>query len=94
MNIINHEPNEPSRTEDLNFDFLVNFNDFLKVEIIRMVGLYMKLLVREVSVVSGKNIFYLYFPNGLQFSRRRLENPENLSWSHWRTIMRIERTIL
>ena len=34
--------------------------------------------------------FYLSFPNGLQFSRCRLENPENLSWSHWCAIMRIE----
>ncbi|MCL2093574.1 MAG: PDDEXK nuclease domain-containing protein [Treponema sp.] len=34
--------------------------------------------------------FYLCFPKGLQFARRRLANPENLSWSHWCAIMRIE----
>lgn len=34
--------------------------------------------------------FYLTFPNGAQFARRRLANLENLSWSHWCAIMRIE----
>jgi len=34
--------------------------------------------------------FYLSFPNGFEFATRRVANPENVSWSHWRLIMRID----
>jgi len=34
--------------------------------------------------------FYITFPNGIQFATRRVANLENLSWSHWRTIMRLD----
>ena len=34
--------------------------------------------------------FYLTFPNGIQFARHRLANLENLSWSHWCALMRID----
>jgi len=34
--------------------------------------------------------FYLCFPNGVQFATQRVANPENISWSHWCAIMRIE----
>jgi hypothetical protein len=31
--------------------------------------------------------FYLTFPNGIEFSTHRVEN---LTWSHWRLIMRLD----
>jgi len=34
--------------------------------------------------------FYLCFPKGFQFATRRVANPENLSWSHWRLLMRLD----
>ncbi|MDR1803990.1 MAG: DUF1016 N-terminal domain-containing protein [Treponema sp.] len=34
--------------------------------------------------------FYLGFPDGLQFARHRLANLENLSWSHWCALMRLD----
>jgi predicted nuclease of restriction endonuclease-like (RecB) superfamily len=34
--------------------------------------------------------FYLSFPNGVQFARNRLANLENLSWSHWCLLMRLD----
>ena len=34
--------------------------------------------------------FYLIFPDGIQFATRRVANLENLSWSHWRLLMRLD----
>ena len=34
--------------------------------------------------------FYLSFPNGIQFATHRVVNLENLSWSHWRLLMRLD----
>jgi len=34
--------------------------------------------------------FYLSFPDGFQFARHRLANLENLSWSHWCVLMRLD----
>ncbi|MCL2762004.1 MAG: PDDEXK nuclease domain-containing protein [Treponema sp.] len=49
-------------------------------------------LGKGFSEANIKNIrqFYLRFPNGIEFARRRLANLEILSWSHWCAIMRIE----
>jgi hypothetical protein len=49
-------------------------------------------LGKGFSEANIKNFrqFYLIFPNGIQFARRPLANPENLSLSHLCAIMLID----
>ena len=82
--IVEHEQNGKSRAD---------YGDYIIVNLSRYLTDILGKGFTEANLWNFRQ-FYLSFPNGLQFSRRRLENPENLSWSHWRTIMRIERTIL
>ena len=49
----------------------------------------------EGRVVACYHKWYCYvtglsFPNGIQFARNRLVNLENLSWSHWCLLMRLD----
>ena len=66
-----------------------DYGDYLIVNLSRYLN---DILGKGFSEANLRNFrqFYLCFPKGFQFTRHRLANPENLSWSHWCAIMRIE----
>ena len=66
-----------------------DYGDYLIVNLSRYLT---DILGKGFSEANIKNFrqFYLAFPDGIEFARHRLANPENLSWSHWCAIMRIE----
>ena len=69
-----------------------DYGDYLIVNLSRYLT---DTLGKGFSEANIKNFrqFYLCFPNGLQFATRRVANPENLSWSHWRLLMRIDNDV-
>ena len=88
--IVEHEQKGKTRAD---------YGDFLIVNLSRYLTGIMGKGFSEANFWNFRQ-FYLCFPKGLQFSRRRLENLEisthcvenleNLSWSHWRLLMRID----
>jgi predicted nuclease of restriction endonuclease-like (RecB) superfamily len=78
--IVEHEQKGKSRA---------NYGDYLIVNLSRYLTDTFGKGFSEANIWNFRQ-FYLTFPNGIEFSRRRLENLKNISWSHWCLIMRIE----
>jgi predicted nuclease of restriction endonuclease-like (RecB) superfamily len=78
--IVEHEQNGKSRAD---------YGDYIIVNLSRYLTDNLGKGFSEANIKNFRQ-FYLSFPNGIQFARHRLANPENLSWSHWCAIMRIE----
>ena len=78
--IIEHEQKGKIRAE---------YGDYLIVNLSRYLT---GILGKGFSEANLKNFrqFYLKFPGGIQFASRRLANLENLSWSHWCVLMRLD----
>ncbi|MCL2608746.1 MAG: PDDEXK nuclease domain-containing protein [Treponema sp.] len=80
--IVEHEQKGQSRAD---------YGEYLIVKLSRYLT---DMLGRGFSEANIRNFrqFYLSFPNGLEFASSDLANLENLTWSHWCVIMRIENT--
>ena len=65
------------------------YGDYLIVNLSRYLTDILGTGFSEANIKNFRQ-FYLSFPNGIEFARRRLANLEYLSWSHWCAIMRIE----
>jgi len=95
--IVEHEQKGKNRAD---------YGDYLIVNLSRYLTDILGKGFSEANIWNFRQ-FYLTFPNGVQFSTRRVENCnnisdgsqfatrcvanlENLTWSHWRLLMRIE----
>jgi len=68
-----------------------DYGDYLIVNLSRYLTDTLGKGFSEANVRNFRQ-FYLVFPDGLQFATRRVANLENLSWSHWRLLMRLDDT--
>jgi len=66
-----------------------DYGDYLIVNLSRYLSNTLGKGFSEANIRNFRQ-FYLAFPNGFEFARCRLANLENISWSHWCAIMRIE----
>jgi len=78
--IVEHEQKGKNRAD---------YGDYLIVNLSRYLT---DILGKGFSEANIRNFrqFYLTFPKGIQFARHNLANLENLSWSHWCALMRID----
>jgi len=78
--IVEHEQKGKSRAE---------YGDYLIVNLSRYLTGTLGKGFSEANIRNFRQ-FYLTFPDGIQFARHRLANLENLSWSHWCVLMRLD----
>ena len=69
-----------------------DYGDYLIVNLSRFLTDTLGKGFSEANIRNFRQ-FYICFPNGFQFATRRVANPENLSWSHWRLLMRLDNDV-